>query len=339
MILGVRDPSRQAGRAAFWLLLVLALAVGGSHALSGFPALVQSLVPSGMMAAQAEHLGAAPVAHARLDEGFPASRYSPQWLTPVAAHAYPAWLSMRLQAGGTGGAPPLADRDPRPVIAIVIDDLGDDAAAARKAIALPAAVSLSFLPYPEGTPTLARAAAHAGHEVLAHVPMEPDGADDPGPNALLTSLSAAENAQRLEWDLSRVPGHSGINNHEGSRFTADRVALMPVMEALSDRRLFFLDSRTSPNTQVVPLARAFGVPSAGRDVFLDDIQTPQAIAAALSEAERVSRRDGVAIAIGHPRQATLAALAAWCAHRGDLVAISVAIRIKTEHEIRALSAR
>jgi hypothetical protein len=315
--------------AAFWLLLLLAVGVGGMQALSGLPLLLNMLVPPGLMAAQAE--SAAPGATMSLHERFPDSVYAPQWLTPVGGQAMPNWLAARLRTGQGGAA---AVEMPRaPVIAIVIDDLGDDVTATRRAMALPKSVSLSFLPYPAATPELARAAGQQGHQILVHVPMEPDGTTDPGPNALLTALTKGELLRRLDWGLARVPGYAGINNHEGSRFTADRAALLPVIEALADRHVFFLDSRTTPASAVVPMARALGVASAGRDVFLDDIQTPQAIAAALTQTEALARREGVAIAIGHPHAATLDALAAWCARRGDLVPASVAIRLKTDREI------
>jgi hypothetical protein len=320
--------------AAFWLVLLLALGVGGMRALVGLPLLANMLIPPDLMAAQADapppHVGQA------LNEAFPESAYAPQWLTPVERQAIPAWLAARVRAG-QGGAIAVEHRR-TPVIAIVIDDLGDDYTSTRRAIALPKAVSLSFLPYPSTTPELARAARAAGHQILVHVPMEPDGATDPGPNALLTALPKEELLRRLDWDLARVPGYAGINNHEGSRFTSDRLALIPVIEALADRHVFFLDSRTTPLSAVVPVARGFGVASAGRDVFLDDDQSPKAVAAALARTEALALRDGVAIAIGHPHAATLDALAAWAARRNDLVAMDVAIRLKTEREM-ILSAR
>ncbi len=224
-----------------------------------------------------------------------------------------------------------------PVIALVLDDLGSDIAATRRAIRLASPATLSFLPYPDATPMLAREAERAGHQVLVHVPMEPEGRDDPGPNALLTGLSAGEIGRRLVWALGRVPGFSGINNHMGSRFTADRSALLPVVEILADRHVFFLDSRTTPNSAVIPLSHAFGVASAGRDVFLDDEQTMSAVDAELAVTERIAREQGVAIAIGHPHATTLAALEVWLARlRGfELVPVSTAIRLKTEREALA----
>jgi hypothetical protein len=223
-----------------------------------------------------------------------------------------------------------------PSVAVVIDDLGADIVRTRQAIALPAAVALAFLPYPDSTPTLAREAGRRGHEILAHVPMQAIGVQDPGPMSLSPALPASENVRRLAWALDRVPGFGGINNHEGSLFTADRAALFPVMETLAVRHAFFLDSRTVAGSQIVRTARAFGVASAGRDIFLDDIQTIDGIDAQLHALENCARRNGVAIAIGHPHATTLDAVGYWATRRADvrLVTLAEAIRLKTEREAR-----
>jgi polysaccharide deacetylase 2 family uncharacterized protein YibQ len=223
-----------------------------------------------------------------------------------------------------------------PSIAIVIDDMGNDVVQNRRAIALPKEVSLSFLPQPLETPHLAEEARRAGHEILVHVPMESPRRNDASlEGALRRDLPAEENVRRLDWALSRVPNYAGINNHEGSLFTADRLALIPVAEALYGRGKFFLDSRTTPLTQVVPVARAFGVPSSDRDVFLDDDQSSPAVEQQLRELEKVARAQGVAIAIGHPHAATLDIVTRWCAeqHGIRLIPVSTAIRLKTEWEL------
>jgi polysaccharide deacetylase 2 family uncharacterized protein YibQ len=262
-------------------------------------------------------------------------------LTPVPSRGFPAWLTQRVKyarlasdavAGGAGAGLPPPGR--APAIAIVIDDLGPNVDGTRRAIALPKNVTLSFLPYGDDTRTLVRMAERAGHQVIVHVPMEPEGPEDPGPMALRTDLPARTNLARLDWALSRVPGHAGINNHMGSRFTQDRAALIPVMAHLAGRIGFFLDSRTTRHSQVIPLARAFGIATAGRDVFLDDAQRGPYVERQLLATERVAREQGVAIAIGHPHDVTLSALRAWTEQvtaRGyRLVPLSEAIHMKIE---------
>lgn len=207
--------------------------------------------------------------------------------------------------------PPEAPVSRRPMIAIVIDDLGADLPGARRAMTLPKEVTLSFLPYPDRTPELSHNAFCIGHEVILHMPMEPKGTSDPGPMALALEMPKEEIKRRVLWALSRVPDADGMNNHEGSWFTSDHKALIPVMQVLAEKHLFFLDSRTSVYSQGVKLARAAGVPVAGRDVFIDDVVESAAIARQLGQVESFARRKGLAIAIGHPHHQTLAALEAW----------------------------
>jgi len=321
---------------AFFVLLGLALAVGGVRAVAGIPALLALVTPNGIAAAQASSAPPQPVAALVLSAPVGPSPYAPQVLFPVVAHDYPDWLLARVTPPDEKPAGP-------PRIAIVIDDLGADLASTDRAIRLPNVVALSFLPYADATPWLSAEAARAGHEILLHMPMQAEGDHDPGPLALTTGLPPGEIRRRLSQALARVPGAIGINNHMGSRVTADRATLIPVAEELAARHLFFFDSRTTPATQVVPIARAFGVASTGRDVFLDDEQTADAVGAQIQELEARARAQGVAIAIGHPHDVTLAALAVWTARAGAhgfvLIPLSEAIRLKTERDARQSLAR
>jgi uncharacterized protein len=321
---------------AFALLFVGALCLGGGSALSGLTNFAGAITPGMEAQASAEPLGE--TARLPLFDFAAPSRYSPQVLFPVQAHNFPDWLKARIGLGpASQPLPPPVLPAVHPVIAICIDDLGEDIAGTDKAMALPKEVALSFLPYADTTPFLAAEAARKGHEILAHVPMEAMGPTDPGPMTLKTG--APDIASRLAWNLSRVPGLAGINNHEGSKFTADAAALTPVAEALAARHLFFFDSRTGADSKVVAVAHMFGVASAGRDVFLDDVASAAAIAQQLDELAAHAKQSGVAIAIGHPHDLTLKLLAAWLAqgHGVTLVPLSEAIRLKTEH--MALAAR
>ena len=155
-------------------------------------------------------------------------------------------------------------------------------------------------------------ARRAGHELFLHVPMEAiDRREDPGPHGLFTSQTRDEILDRLRWGLGRFDGFVGVNNHMGSKFTANAHSMAPVMEELRARGLVFLDSRTSPATSGIRLAAAYGVPHVARDVFLDDDQTPDAIAKQLARVEQIARQHGSAIAIGHPHDTTIVALRIW----------------------------
>jgi polysaccharide deacetylase 2 family uncharacterized protein YibQ len=302
---------------AFWISFVFAAALGAGDVALGFPRLLGLFAPP--IAAQASVVA----------DGASFSLALAQDRTTLV----PLHLRPSIGVGEEVAAPPAS----APAIAFVIDDLGAEPLQTRKAIALADRVALSFLPYPLQTAALARAAEARGHEVLLHAPMEPDSGKIPGPMALSVGLTSTEILRRLDWALSRVPGAIGVNNHEGSRFTTDRAALMPVAERLADRRLFFFDSRTTADSQVVEVARAFGVESAARDVFLDDAPTIDGVDAALHMLETRARRQGAAIAIGHPHEVTLDAIAYWIAHEEGfrLITLREAIRLKTEQEARA----
>ena len=214
-------------------------------------------------------------------------------------------------------------------IAIVIDDMGADIRNSERALRLPPGITLSFLPYGVRTRELAKEAREKNHEVLLHLPMEPVGHENPGPGALLVGLPSEELRERLHNALASFTGFDGVNNHMGSKFTADPDGMALVIDDLLERNLFFLDSRTSGQTVAEKIAQEKHLPSIARDVFLDDTPTPQAIRKQLEMAEHVARRKGFAVVIGHPHTATIEALEAWAAdaaNRGfDLVPVRVLV--------------
>ena len=229
-------------------------------------------------------------------------RAKPQQVAATAASAEQTWRR---------NAVPFRDITSKPLVAIVIDDVGLDRARSKRAWELPGPMTMSFLPYAKDLPEQARAARAKGHELMLHMPMEPSGRNDPGPGALLLSLSDAELRQRMTNALESFGGYVGINNHMGSRFTANRPDMELVMRQLKPRGLMFLDSRTTAQSVGDQTARELGVPSIVRHVFLDDDESVEAVRRKLAETEAVARRQGFVVAIGHPHDATLQALAEW----------------------------
>ncbi|PHS22707.1 MAG: hypothetical protein COA85_11005 [Robiginitomaculum sp.] len=199
----------------------------------------------------------------------------------------------------------------RPMIALVIDDIGPARQWSQMAVDLPMPVTMAILPYVSDAANWANLAKAAGHEVLLHMPMEPFGLEDPGPGALLRRLSAAQNRQRLATALDRVPGVIGINNHMGSRFTSCARCVAEVAGLLHERGLIFLDSVTSGKSAAARTVGKRGVPIIKRDVFLDDLDTPEAIATQMRRAEKMALQNGVVVVIAHPRPASMAALQNW----------------------------
>jgi polysaccharide deacetylase 2 family uncharacterized protein YibQ len=234
-------------------------------------------------------------------EDKPRPRPAPQ---QVAAAAVPDQTWRR-------NALPFRDLGTKPLIAIVIDDVGLDRPHSKRAWELPGPLTMSFLPYAKDLREQAKAARAHGKELMLHLPMEPGGVANPGPNALLVSLSDAELKQRVTAALDSFDGYVGVNNHMGSRFTAYRPGMETTLRQLKARGLLFLDSRTTPSSVGDQVAQELGVPSVARNVFLDDDEAIDAVKRRLAETEAVARRQGFAVAIGHPHEATIQALAEW----------------------------
>jgi polysaccharide deacetylase 2 family uncharacterized protein YibQ len=230
-------------------------------------------------------------------------------ITPLATHAPNApYHSSRSNGSGSNGG-----NNPR--LAIIIDDLGYDRSAADAVLALNFPLTVSVLPHLPLSNEVAEEAQRRGDQVMLHLPMESeaDGAK-PEDIELRVGMNAREVNETLAGMLETVPYAVGVNNHQGSRATADPALMQALMPALRQRGLFFIDSRTDAKTVAYDTAERNGVRAASRKVFLDDIASREAILKQLELAARDACRDGFTIAIGHPRPATIAALSDGVPH-------------------------
>lgn len=193
-----------------------------------------------------------------------------------------------------------------PQVAIVIDDLGYNPRIDAAFIKLNAPISFSFLPFGPHTKETATLAHTCGKDVLLHLPMEAASSPESkvGPGALFLSMDSDTIAAQIQADMEVVPYVKGINNHMGSKFTADAGKMEIVLREIKKKGLFYLDSRTTPLTKGLSVARSMGVRSAERDVFLDNKQETNAIRAQIARLISKARTHGSAIGVGHPHPAT-----------------------------------
>jgi polysaccharide deacetylase 2 family uncharacterized protein YibQ len=226
----------------------------------------------------------------------------PQSAAPTGA-GRPAWLQ---------NAAATVETDGRPMIAIVIDDLGLDRRNTERVVRMPSPLTLAFMTYAPDVAEQAQAARRAGHELLVHVPMQPEADGfDAGFDVLRADLPEDELARRIDWALSRFDGYVGINNHMGSRFTAFDAGMAQLFAELHRRGLLFFDSRTTAATVADAMAERFDVPFARRNVFLDNEMSAGAVAVQLARVGEEARHSGFATAIGHPHDGTIEALGRW----------------------------
>lgn len=211
-----------------------------------------------------------------------------------------------------------------PRLVLIIDDLGESLHQASELASLQFPVTFAVLPQSSKSREVARLAAERGRDVLLHQPMEPRDYPhraDPGPGAMFVGMPEEQIIAILAENLAQIPQAIGVNNHMGSRFTADSAGMGAVLEELKKRGLFFLDSLTTGDSVVQKKARQIGLTHLRRHIFLDNIQDVQAILFQLRKAERLSLSSGEVIAIGHPYPETLAALKIWEKERDQRVRI------------------
>lgn len=230
----------------------------------------------------------------------------------------PSAKPITLPAPFTGNLPPwkryavaAPPSEGRAKVVIVIDDMGVDRGRSAQTVALPGPLTLSYLPYGQNLPAQTAEAHHRGHELMVHMPMQPSLPMDPGPDALTMALSPDEVQRRVRSNLSKFEGYVGINNHMGSRFTTWEAGMTPVIAELRARGLLWLDSRTSAQSVGTAIARKMAVPNIDRDVFLDDDPSLEGVRKQLHHLETVALRTGKGVAIGHPKDNTIAALKEW----------------------------
>jgi uncharacterized protein len=194
-------------------------------------------------------------------------------------------------------------------LAIILDDLGNDRGAAETVFALPYPLTVSILPNHPHSVDIAEAARRRGDEVMLHLPMQSVGKDKPEAQEVRAGMSPTQLAHLLNEFLGNVPGAVGVNNHQGSKSTADAKLMAELMPILQRRKLFYIDSRTSAATVAYDTAQRLGVPAAYRNVpFLDDVEEVNAVRRQIKAAIDGAAKKKKAIAIGHAHKSTLEAL-------------------------------
>jgi len=215
----------------------------------------------------------------------------------------------RTAAAATPASPRQDEKNGTPRLAIILDDLGSDRAAADSIFALPYPLTISVLPNHAHSAEIAAEAHRRGYEVMLHLPMQSVGNETPEAHELHPAMPAGDIPVLFEQMMQSVPNATGVNNHQGSQATADAALMDELMPILQKWNLFYVDSRTTAATVAYDTAQRDGVRSGFRNVpFLDDVAEVSAVRKQIELALRGAKEKGEAIAIGHPHPATLKAL-------------------------------
>ncbi len=192
-------------------------------------------------------------------------------------------------------------------VLLILDDMGNKESD-MQALSLPADVTFSILPKTPYSQQLSYRAQQQGRDVMLHLPMQATTAMRLGPIAFTAEITSQEMAVTLAEAFAAVPDAIGVNNHMGSYFTGDSVAMRRFMRTLQGYDVFFIDSRTSPVSVAGDLARQYDIPTASRHVFLDHFPQPTFIAAQWQQLMRLTQRQALTVVIAHPHAVTLAFL-------------------------------
>lgn len=196
-----------------------------------------------------------------------------------------------------------------PKVSIIIDNLGDQKQAGLQAVRLPGDIGCSILPHAHFTAMLADECHRMHKVVILNVPMQAIRPFKLGPGGLHMDMSKAEFVNAVNGDLAALPYAQGLDNHMGSMLTTSSERMTWLMETIKPHDLFFLDNHTAPHSVIGHVAAETGVPAIGRDVFLDDVRTPEAVGKQFNEMLRIAKRYGSAVAVGRADAVTLNYLA------------------------------
>jgi polysaccharide deacetylase 2 family uncharacterized protein YibQ len=203
-------------------------------------------------------------------------------------------------------APRTKEAPAAPVIALIVDDFGYFYnSLVKEFLTLEIPITLTVIPGLGYSKRICEAAANAGKEILCHLPMEPEkGGKDGGEIPIIRVEMKGEEIQRAtERALQTTPGVIGMNNHMGSRATADREVMEYILEVCKHHGLFFIDSMTTQRSVVGETANRVGVPTLSNDLFIDNEGEDRR--ENMRKIISIARRKGYAVGILHVRSSTL----------------------------------
>ena len=187
-------------------------------------------------------------------------------------------------------------------LAFVIDDGGMSVANVKKYTVLPFPITVAVLP---GLPHTAECAAlvrRDGKELMLHQPMQAKNLGiNPGPGAITPDMDSWAIQQVIEKNLGELgPGVKGFNNHEGSLITEDKLKMTFIIDLAMQKGLYFLDSRTTSQTQARQAALELDTHIIERNApFLDNAVNREEMLAEIYKGLEVANRAGFAVIIGH----------------------------------------
>lgn len=196
---------------------------------------------------------------------------------------------------------------PRARLALIIDDGGYSIDRIKGMVGIGRPMTFAILPNTPHARKVALLAHESGEQVMLHLPMEPRDSDRYSleKDTVLAGMDKKEVQTILQRDLAQIPYVRGVNNHMGSKATEDAGVMQALMEVLKKEGLFYIDSHTSSHTLGPQMARQAGVAFGSNDRFIDQEKDSLKIKKAIRQSMEKAKKEGKAIAIGHPHSLTV----------------------------------
>lgn len=225
----------------------------------------------------------------------------------------------------------------QPAIGIIIDDMGNQFWLGHRAVNLAGNFTYSFLPHAPHVAALSKAAHELNKEIMLHLPMQAESGRKLGPGGLTQAMSEESFIHVLDGNINSIPHVAGFNNHMGSLLTKSQLWMKRLMREVAARNnLFFVDSKTTSESVALKVARAEGLRSIPRDVFIDHKMTEDFIYGQLENLISTAKKKGTALAIAHPKKLTLSILEKWLpelkAKGVQLVSVSKLITLQQQQK-------
>lgn len=194
----------------------------------------------------------------------------------------------------------------KPKLAIIIDDVSTSAQV-REIQNTKLILTPSFFPPTKSEPNTPKLSRKFGFFMI-HLPVEALNFHSPQPDTLTTASTLKEIDAVIKNIRKNFPKAIFINNHTGSKFTANEHSMDMLISVLIKYNFKFIDSVTTAKTKGKIATKKYGMRYVKRDIFIDNIEDSKEIRNMLKKAVKIAQKNGYAIAIGHPKKITLSTL-------------------------------
>ncbi|MDX1974846.1 MAG: divergent polysaccharide deacetylase family protein [Rickettsiales bacterium] len=210
-------------------------------------------------------------------------------------------------------AKPYAREGSKPMIAVIVTNLGHNKIVTENALRLPENITLSFSPYAPDILSWGKSARATGHEIVLDLPLQPSDypITDPGPHGLILDKGSSYNEEQLQWIMSRLPVYNGFVTPSSEGFSSDTEAFKLLLQSISNRGLMMVLGHDPAKDETKELLNTTNVAHVIADLLIDEDLSVSSIQARFIQLEQLAKKRGFAVALAQPYPLTIQQLRQW----------------------------